>query len=53
MIGAGCLLPCEARIWPCRPGSSMLCPNNTRQGYVRKDTLKPAGFLCLERMDAV
>ena len=26
-----------------------LHPNNTRQGYVRKDTLKLAGFLFLER----
>lgn len=53
MIGTGRLLPTEARALPCRIGSSILCCNNTRQGYVRKDTLKLAGFSFLGRADEV
>jgi hypothetical protein len=53
MIDVGRLLPSEARALARDPDSSTVPGNNTRQGYVRKDTLKLVGFLCLVRADAV
>lgn len=53
MIGGAYSVLGERQILSCRHGSSILARNNTRQGYVRKDTLKLAGFLFLGRADAV